>query len=878
MDIGKPNKFMVVAASLFQVLSAKAPLHFLSFLCIWRKAVQKDKHFEQSRCFRGIGPGVQWLAPALRLGIEQTRQFATAEEAEYPQGLTAEYARLLEQVASDKGMLLDPFPNQPDKLHPQKQSSGRSVMPIIPEYLHVKSVALSTPPCTDDKGNLLKPLPNVPVGSRLLRTEEKRGVSDNKKTLYVFGIYHGCKIFVDVARSLWHPYDVLQQLPDLLIKVIFNALTCSKIDCARHRLNTLQQWRSWADELAGDEARLHEKMPSHVQKVMANKRVLLLCKIAYEQLEWPDKTLLNDLTQGFKLTGHLEATGIFKQQPKPAEMSVEELSLASRFLRPAIIGKCRQSAHTKLAKELYDITLEESTSKSWLNGPYKQQRVAELHGENWLPVRRFGVEQHGKVRCIDDFCENRLNQAVSTVDKISLRTMDFIIWTAMVICKHSIHQQHMQFRLSDGSMLTGEVHEDWKGGCDLKTTTIDLKSAYKQLPLHSSDVDKAIVTICNPSSQEVEFFSMNTLPFGASASVLHFNRISYLLWACGCYLGVLWASYFDDFPIVVLPGLEVSTMAAAKGMLGLLGFVYAKDKLEPPADKATMLGVELDLTESRNGVIRICNRQDRVDGICEFLDKMICDGSMRPADLPHFLGRLQFADMQLAGRLGKLAMRDLRERGTTVKQQLQLSDSEVDAIQLLRERLTGGKPRTLEARPVTKPWLLFTDGALEYEMDDKPSGTIGGVLVSPEGNVEVFGAQIRDDLLERWQADGKTHVIGLIELYAVASALITWKDLVKGRMLVAFVDNYSAQDTLIKGCATDYFWREVLMILEVMDEELSSHIWFARVPSKSNPADAPSRFNLDDIEFLKPFKLVNAVCPIHGSVLKVQLKETGVDG
>ena len=43
---------------------------------------------------------------------------------------------------------------------------------------------------------------------------------------------------------------------------------------------------------------------------------------------------------------------------------------------------------------------------------------------------------------------------------------------------------------------------------------------------------------------------MNTLPFGAAASVLHFNRVSNLLWAIGCKLGIVWSSYYDDFPLL----------------------------------------------------------------------------------------------------------------------------------------------------------------------------------------------------------------------------------------------------------------------------------------------------------------------------------------
>lgn len=75
-----------------------------------------------------------------------------------------------------------------------------------------------------------------------------------------------------------------------------------------------------------------------------------------------------------------------------------------------------------------------------------------------------------------------------------------------------------------------------------------------------------------------------------------------------------------------------------------------------------MLGVEFDLLDSSKGILRINNKPQRVDSLLEFLDEMLEKRKHPPADLPTFLGRLQFADMQISGRLGKMARHDLRSR------------------------------------------------------------------------------------------------------------------------------------------------------------------------------------------------------------------------
>ena len=77
-----------------------------------------------------------------------------------------------------------------------------------------------------------------------------------------------------------------------------------------------------------------------------------------------------------------------------------------------------------------------------------------------------------------------------------------------------------------------------------------------------------------------------------------FLRVSTLLHAAGCALGVCWASYFDDYPMASHALTESSTMAACKSLLSLLGFDYADDKLNPFAQLADMLGVQLDVSEA----------------------------------------------------------------------------------------------------------------------------------------------------------------------------------------------------------------------------------------------------------------------------------------
>ena len=87
----------------------------------------------------------------------------------------------------------------------------------------------------------------------------------------------------------------------------------------------------------------------------------------------------------------------------------------------------------------------------------------------------------------------------------------------------------------------------------------DLKSAYKQLPLHEDMKDFAHFVLWDPNDRKPKIFRTNRLPFGAVASVLHFLRCSKSLWFLICKMGkVMCTSYFDDFVLFSPPQLQKS--------------------------------------------------------------------------------------------------------------------------------------------------------------------------------------------------------------------------------------------------------------------------------------------------------------------------------
>ena len=294
-----------------------------------------------------------------------------------------------------------------------------------------------------------------------------------------------------------------------------------------------------------------------------------------QSIRWPDMSLFDEMAAGFKLVGTAAKTGIFKPHVTVANMSENDLEKKKvKFLRPMTLGKLKKFRDETLQAEVHRITMEEAAEKhNWLQGPYAPDDIAGLVGDQWLPVRRFAVEQKGKVRPIDNLKESMLNQTFGSFEKIELRAMEHVLWCLVVMSKCLKVGGEIVFTLSDGSELRGHVHRDWmERPPEVKATCIDLKSAYKQLALHSDEYRRTVVSLWNVDANKPSCFLMRTLPFGASASVHHFLRISYFIHAVGLEAGKCWGAYFDDFPMLTHIYNETSTRATALGILDLMGF------------------------------------------------------------------------------------------------------------------------------------------------------------------------------------------------------------------------------------------------------------------------------------------------------------------
>ena len=81
---------------------------------------------------------------------------------------------------------------------------------------------------------------------------------------------------------------------------------------ALQRCKALTEWTMRASQLKEQDKVYKEKLPPHMKPLMQKKRLLLFQEML-DSVDYPDKSLVQDLTQGFNILGWQFSVSTLKQ-------------------------------------------------------------------------------------------------------------------------------------------------------------------------------------------------------------------------------------------------------------------------------------------------------------------------------------------------------------------------------------------------------------------------------------------------------------------------------------------------------------------------------------------------------------------------------------
>lgn len=800
---------------------------------------------------------------AIQKSIDGIWHFDTSKEAAYPKLLCVRAARIIHDSIIGKGYL--PLPtniseadSHPEAKRQKRRASvglfvrGNKLPPIVTDFQSFVEVCLPQGRVGEvvmmndgTSAKILRLVTRAIGGSTNLEKVDVKLDSTNTANDYIVGVFRTPQQFAAEASKLRHPIDLESSLPDIVKRNIFWILTSTPLQRAKHRLDRLISLKKLvADTGKADEA-LFDKMCPETRKVLKGKKLSAL-RILLQQADYPDVGIVDEIAEGFPLTGVCRKSGVFPHKLRPATITVTQLKRGSKYTRKGLLAKVSSSGDPEIDSTIWQETMSE-LDQGWLSGPFSEDELANRFNEEFVLSRRFGIRQKNKIRCIDDFSESLVNSAISTFDKIELMGVDDFVSTIKVMAE-SIQNQVVSIKLSDGSMLKGRLPEgvnasqakEWFG------KTYDLKSAYRQLATKKTEQWATVVAVYCPELGKAQIFVQHALPFGAVGSVFYFNRASRALWAALTYfLQVVITCFYDDFSAAEPSNSCDTCDLAIKSFFSILGWKLA---LEPRKNKVfasvfDMLGVCPDMRKLPEDLLLIDNKPDRVSEVSAQIDSTLKLVRCSAPAVAELKGKCQFAANQFYGRVALGPLHHMSRQQFRCHSGI-MSSSFKKSLCDFRELLNAGLPRQLAFKGEQRPVLLFSDGACEG--NEREAVTSGAVcLDTVTGKSVMFGSTVPEELVKFWKSTGNIQTIGQAELLPVLLGRIVFAEMMRHRRVFVFIDNDSARQGLLKGYSDSFSSELMIRELVRIESKSQSWVWYARVPSISNPADGPSRLRLE---------------------------------
>ena len=780
--------------------------------------------------------------------------WATAEERNYPRTFCKRVAIFFAKALIPKGVKrkATELQKEEDGKHWAGKQPRREHKDLISEFKEILNFTGATSSqmkaAEDEKSKFPVQCGDVQITNvaKVLDDEPEIG-GDGSKHKGRIGVYWTKEEFVHLAKQLTHPLDEHVRVPVSLAQVIYDWAWMGPEGIKHKRKNNLAYYERRAQELQKEEDELQAKLMPEVREVIKGKRILLF-KEMLKDIHYDDMSVVELLTLGVRIVGLCENTGIWTNtDDKLPKTNVRHLWASAKQAQ----ADCMNHSHQKddeLADDVWKLTAgkDGEVDSGVLKGPFTPKEISEQVGSLWIPARRFGIKQGAKIRPVDDFSQYGINRAFGSEQKLAIMGIDHVIsWSRALL--HAHDSKLVKVLDSNGQEWVTRPHPSWtqESWSSLRGRVADLKNAYKQMAVAPEHKSFNVVAVYDPGQRQTKLFRAISLMFGQTAAVYAFLRISRAISTIGTKLFSLFlVEYFDDFTQVEAEIMGDSAQVSFEGLLKLIGWRVAdtEEKRKPSQVSFLSLGVQVDFDKSKEKLIILKPKEGRIKSIVELAKKILKQDKMGFEEALSLKGKLQFAEGQLFFRVTAAICRLLSKWASTGGVRPLTEEMRV-ALRAIESLLYMAGPRLVESIHLEMPIIVFTDGACE------PRGTsIGGVLLIPGMQPQAFGAMLREEAAMRLATKkGQRQVIGQAEILPVLVAKTIWAEELSNRKVIYFIDNDSARLALIKGYSPVLTSLKLIMSCAFEDAQLRSSPWYARVPTKSNIADEPSRMRKDNL-------------------------------
>ena len=625
-------------------------------------------------------------------------------------------------------------------------------------------------------------------------------------------------IYVQHAVQLVHPDLQRVILSSGTVKALSFCAPGLGLELRKVRIQWTKQVTALVGQVRDAEIQLVESRPGHLRVVLKDKRFGLMHRVL-EQIGYKDAGVALEASGGFPLVGWMKESGVFAPHVRPPELHVSSLETMAASFSARTLASIKASQDAELDEQVWRATLEEVDGGT-LDGPYDVNSLPLGH----IVSPRFGIRQGPKIRPIDNLSSSGLNSTVGLPERLQVDSIDEV------------------------AAMVKRCMQDSGTSCSLVGRTYDLKRAYRQLGVREDHYRFAWIAVWSTEHKQTKLFRMRGLPFGGTASVAAFLRMSRALKEIGILGPALaWSSFFDDFICLSGPSDIDSADMAVRFLFRAFGWTLSEEPSKDQGFRSVFgaLGVEVDLRDVGSGVLRIGNTPKRKAELKSTISQILESNCLTPEQSESLRSRLMFAESQVFGRSAKLALRAVGSPALLGRASEPLSEEVRFGLSWMLDRLVNAAPREVRAR-ASETFHLFIDGACE-PADGESSElvtSIGGVLLDERGKgLRFFGMRLPREVTSAWAAGVKQNLVFEAEILPYNLALHCWGDMLRHRHVLVYIDNDGARHSWIRGSADAPYARAMIHQGTLKESELDTTPYFCRVPTSSNLGDGPSRMD-----------------------------------
>ena len=681
-----------------------------------------------------------------------------------------------------------------------------------------------------------------PTRSRAAHPFVQREFPEIRRDKFEPGVVLDRTDFAKAAQSRPSPFaaadaQASEQLPSDLVLAIERLLE-RREGIKADREQRLDVLRALAARLEPMRAKL-DASKSEAAKLIAAPFNAAWTAAVIDAIEWPDVELPLLYVRGFASIFDVPDSGVFREDLQPAEIAPADFKAANTRMVAQISDEIERSALHGDAEQrerrahCWRRTREEIAA-GLIKGPYSRARMDRKYKRGrWRCIGRNAIKQKGKWRCIDNGKRTKHNKATRMHERITCGRADFPLMVSREFARRGVQR--------------GITKRAWRKQ-RMRHGTNDLKSAYRHVP--TRDPDYTCVAVWSTDAQKVVYCDVPGHNFGLKSAVVNFNRFPELAAvAARRLLWVVTEHYYDDNDTCE-PG-----WAGDSGQLALIalcgcdffGFPFDPDQHVPMHTSNEYLGVESRLHRMHEGVLEMDVSTKRREKLHELIEETQRSGELRSGLASSIFGKAGFMLSPCYGCVGRACLQPIMQREhqrsrRDITNEIQES---LDFIKLVCEKLPALEVPLLP--DASEPVVTFTDASGKKRRGPRPpSGHVGFVVYHPVYGTVYAHKKVPMELVKL--LDGikqRDTYIGQFELIAAITPFVSLPpEWLHGRPVELWIDNSMAIGSLLRGYSGVPDCARIVNMFHFAIAKLGlASLWIDYVPSESNPADIPSRFD-----------------------------------